>query len=184
MPTPEVLWSKFDLDPSEGVLIWKPIPSIVPAKKYTQDWHANMWNGRYAGKPVIKKRTRRGGSRASIQVMVGGIYYFAHRIIWVMCNGRIPDGPLIDHINRDPWDNRIENLRLATHSQNRANMNQNTNTLSGLRGVTLGGCKNRWVARICVDGVTMNLGTYDRPEEAYARYCEVAKGLHGEFFNG
>lgn len=42
----------------------------------------------------------------------------AHRIVWEGFNGRIPDGYMIDHINRNKQDNRIENLRMVTRSQN------------------------------------------------------------------
>lgn len=47
--------------------------------------------------------------------------YSVHRIVWVMVNGDIPNGLEIDHINRDKYDNRIENLRLVTRSQNSLN---------------------------------------------------------------
>lgn len=51
-----------------------------------------------------------------------------HRIIWIMFNGPIPEGMVIDHINRRPYDNRIENLRLATKSQNKLNTTKKPNT--------------------------------------------------------
>lgn len=184
MPTPEVLWSKFDLDPSTGILTWKPIPSTMPAKRYTKDWHANMWNGVHAGKPVMNRRSRRGGVRTGMQVSVDGVYYFVHRIVWVMCSGDIPEGMHIDHINRDPWDNRIENLRLATNAQNVANSQLRRVTSSGLKGVTLQSrSSDKWVARIVINGTMVNLGTYSCPKEAHAIYCEVAKAVYGEFFN-
>ena len=41
-----------------------------------------------------------------------------HRIVWEAFNGKIPEGHMIDHINRDKTDNRIENLRVVTRSQN------------------------------------------------------------------
>lgn len=52
------------------------------------------------------------------QIAVKGVVYLAHRVIWTMFNGPIPDGLYINHINCDPSDNRIENLELATPQQN------------------------------------------------------------------
>jgi hypothetical protein len=47
--------------------------------------------------------------------------YYAHRVAWVYVYGSIPENLLIDHINGKRDDNRIENLRLATHKQNNEN---------------------------------------------------------------
>ncbi len=67
-----------------------------------------------------------------------------HRIIWEMHNGAIPKGLEVDHINRVPDDNRIENLRLVTRSQNALNTKlKSTNTL-GIKGVYKYG--KGWVA--------------------------------------
>lgn len=54
-------------------------------------------------------------------VQVCGKKLRAHRLIWEMHNGPIPDGYVVDHINQDPSDNRLENLRLATLSENNCN---------------------------------------------------------------
>lgn len=54
-------------------------------------------------------------------VQVSGRKIQAHRLIWEMHNGLIPDGYVVDHVNQDPSDNRLENLRLATVSENNCN---------------------------------------------------------------
>lgn len=56
-----------------------------------------------------------------------GKRYLVHHYVWELHNGPIPDGALLDHINRDKLDNRIENLRLVTPSQNNANTDKGNN---------------------------------------------------------
>lgn len=114
-----------------------------------------------------------------IRVRVGGKEYRAHRVIWEMFNGPIPEGMLVDHIDRDVYNNRIENLRLATRQQNNAN-SMGKYSKSGLpKGVTKS--RNRYRAKIYYNGETHCLGTYDTVEEAKAAYDEAAEILHGEF---
>ena len=55
-----------------------------------------------------------------------GKKYTLHRVIWELHNGPIPKGLFIDHINRDKYDNRIENLRLATPTENSTNSTRET----------------------------------------------------------
>lgn len=52
--------------------------------------------------------------------------YLRHRVIWEMFNGPIPKGMVIDHINRKPGDDRIENLRCVTTKENTRNSVKNT----------------------------------------------------------
>lgn len=64
--------------------------------------------------------TDRGGY---VRIKVGDSRWPAHRIIWEMFYGTIPDGMMIDHINRHKWDNRIENLRIVDNQHNQFNNN-------------------------------------------------------------
>jgi hypothetical protein len=111
-----------------------------------------------------------------------GGYYCVHRICWALYYGEDPCA-LIDHKNRNPSDNRIANLRLASNSQNKFNVGPNKNSTSGLKGTRFDKrAKSRpWAARIMVDGRDRYLGMFATAEEAHAAYCAAAAELHGEF---
>lgn len=70
----------------------------------------------------------------------------AHRVIWEMERGPIPDGMCIDHIDGDTQNNRIENLRLATLSENQRNAKLPKNNKTGIQGVQR--VKSGFVVRI------------------------------------
>ena len=98
--------------------------------------------------------------------------------------GRVVGRPLtrddiVDHINQDPLDNRRQNLRLATRSQNAANLGPYANNTSGYKGVDFN--RGKWRARITQDGVRYFLGTFDTAEDAARAYDQKALELFGEF---
>lgn len=112
-----------------------------------------------------------------VRVRRNGTEYRAHRLIWEMHNGPIPEGILIDHIDGDSLNNRIENLRLATRQQNNANSISRTNTLpKGIIRVS-----NRYRARLTFKGTTYSIGMYDTIEEAKLAYDTKNIELNGEF---
>jgi hypothetical protein len=82
---------------------------------------------------------------------------------------------LIDHKNRNPVDNRLENLRECTYAQN----NQNTPPRNGHKGVSKHG--KQWSARIKINGKDEYIGFYKTPEEAALKYNIRAKEEYGEF---
>jgi hypothetical protein len=99
MPPAEVLRSRFEYNPETGVLTHK--------------------SGRYAGQPAGHQA---GVNGKYLRVKIGQTHYRVHRIIWVLWHGQnIPEGAVIDHIDRNPRNNRIDNLRLATVSFNLLN---------------------------------------------------------------
>lgn len=120
------------------------------------------------------------GRPHALYVGVRDKLYSAHRIIWTMVNGEIPTGLMIDHVNGNPFDNQLANLRLATNAENLRNRGKNTNNACGLKGVTQmrGG---RWMARININGVKTHIGTFDTKDLAHAAYCTAAKIHHGQF---
>lgn len=124
-------------------------------------------------------RSDRGRGYYSVRIMQK--QYALHRIIWLWMTGEWPKNH-VDHINGNPSDNRWCNLREATPSQNQRNHRISSRNTSGFKGVhrTANG---KWRAMIRHGGKKVHIGIYDKPDEAYAAYCEAAKEKHGEFAN-
>jgi HNH endonuclease/AP2 domain len=98
-----------------------------------------------------------------------------------------PPGKIVDHVNGVGLDNRKENLRLCTTSQNSKNHRRHINNTSGYRGVSMrGGWRHRrkkWVAQINDAGKRVHPGYYATAEEASAAVEEYARKLHGAFYS-
>lgn len=65
--------------------------------------------------------------------------YKLQRVIWELVNGAIPEGYVIDHLNGNPWDNRIVNLACKTKAANCRNRKKNSNNSTGVAGVNIQG---------------------------------------------
>lgn len=94
-----------------------------------------------------------------------GKRYLAHRLIWLHVHGYLPEKQ-IDHINHDRTDNRLCNLRLASHYTNMKNKTLYKTNSTGYPGVEPHG--NNWKARIGVNGTKILLGVFSSIEEAVA----------------
>ena len=90
-------------------------------------------------------------------IRVGKKTMSEHKHVWEKTNGKIPDGLTIHHINNNPRDNRIENLRLLTRQENRA--------LAWHGSIEKKGKKYR--VRRTINGIRTWLGSFDTPGGAY-----------------
>lgn len=104
----------------------------------------------------------------------------AHRIIWEMVNGKIPDGMEVDHINGVRDDNRISNLRLVTRNDNMRNIKLRCDNTSGFHGVGFNKNSGKFQARIWHRNIRRHLGLFNTAEEAHQAYLAAAKtfGYH------
>lgn len=102
----------------------------------------------------------------------------AHRIAFMLMMKRWPEHEL-DHIDGDKANNKWNNLREATKTQNRANTVRTCNNKSGYKGV----CAHRgkFQASIGINGKDVYLGLYETAEEAHQVYCAKAREVFGEY---
>lgn len=102
--------------------------------------------------------------------------YGAHRLAWFFAYGEWPQ-ETVDHRNMDPQDNRLQNLRLANHSQQMANTRGHGASAKGTTRLKDG----RYQAQICVAGRRRTLGRFPTEAEAHAAYAAAASAVFGEF---
>lgn len=112
-----------------------------------------------SGKPIGYKR-----KDGYWLLSYGGKHILAHRVVWALNFGVIPEGMVIDHINRNPSDNRIENLRVVTQSANLMNVGVRSHCRSGEKFISLDVRTGRFSVRIR----RKSYGTYGTLEEAIA----------------
>lgn len=154
-------------DAEEGKLYWR----TRDVSLFKRDSDCASWNIKYAEKRAFK--TRSNGYRTGV---IFDKHYSAHRVIFAMHHDKWPY--FIDHINHDRADNRINNLRDASPSENQKNTKMQTNNTSGYTGVIME--RGLWCARITVDGAFKNLGRYKKLEDAISarKKAEKKYGFH------
>lgn len=132
--------------------------------------------------------TKRKGKQAGAQdangycrIRINTTLYKVHRLAWLYVHGQLPTG-FIDHINGDPSDNRIANLRECSHQENLWNIGVRRSNKSGFRGVHWHTRSGKWRAQISINGKLCDIGHYSTADLASEAYETRAKELHGEFY--
>jgi HNH endonuclease/AP2 domain len=114
------------------------------------------------------------------RIGIDGRVYSAHQLAWFYVTGRWGK-PMIDHRDGDGTNNRLNNLRPATRSQNNANRRRPRDNTSGYKGVSLHRRPGKWLATIGRNGKRIYLGTFATPQEAHEAYRKEARKLFGKF---
>lgn len=139
----------------DGQLIWRVSPSRCVKAGQRAGYHHKLSGYR--------------------NLMVQKKHYAEHRCVWVWHNGTIPDGLVVDHINNDRTDNRIENLRLLTTRQNTSRRGKVRPDQEGLPPCIYK-ARRRYQVRIYRNGQQHYLGGHKTLEQAIA----VKEAFHAE----
>lgn len=111
-----------------------------------------------------------------LRVSVLGKYFYAHRIIFMWHFGHFPNE--IDHIDGNRKNNKINNLRKATHAQNGKNLTLRHSNKIGISGVRFDDDRKKWHSSISVEKKKIHLGRFDNIDQAIA----ARKKAEIEFF--
>ena len=114
-------------------------------------------------------------------VYLAGKYYPCHRLIWMMHYGEFPE--LIDHIDGNRQNNRIENLRSTDRFGNAKNRKLHKNNTSGAKGVLWNKQTCKWTANVISNKKRRFLGYFDSFQDADEFACLAREMLHGEYAN-
>jgi hypothetical protein len=155
----ETLKEWIDYDPNTGELTWLKSPHHLIK---TGDV-AGSYEKRGYKVIQVKKRLIKG-----------------HRTAWAITHGYFPIGE-IDHIDNNPSNNRIGNLREVNRSKNQMNTKTPKNNTSGVKGVHYCNPKRKWIASISIDKKKICIGHFTSIEEAIKARKQKEKDIHGEY---
>jgi hypothetical protein len=142
----------------DGILYWK----LMPYKR-------NELIGAEAG-------TLDGGRR---QITINKKHYKTHRLVYLMFHGYMPKE--VDHIDNNPLNNRIENLRPANRSEQCCNTRLRKDSTSGIKGVSWDKNRDKWVVTVTKNKKTMFRGRFNDLELAQLVAIEARNKFHGDF---
>lgn len=145
---------------------------------YDPDTGLFKWvSGKYVGQ-VAGTKNKLGYCRIYI---VGHFFRFlAHRLAWLYMTGEWPS-KYIDHIDGNPENNKWNNLRQVSSSQNSLNSRVNTKNKSGIKGVSFMKQIKKWKAKVQINKVVFVLGYFDNLDDAAEAVRAGRERLHGEF---
>lgn len=151
--------SVLDYDPSTGIFHWK----------------ISFRNNQVKVGSVAGSINNRDGR---LFIRFRGKLYRAHRLAWLLTYGEWPKDQ-IDHIDGNPLNNRIDNLRDVSNKVNGQNKRRaRSDSRVGILGVSPYGDTGKFVSKIKVDEQQVHLGIFSTAQEAHAAYLEAKREFH------
>ncbi len=156
------------------------VVDIINALSYDPETGILRWNESKRGRKTGKGGLAGCWGEGRLFITINGVQCQGHLLAWVIFYGEWPSR-LIDHRDMNTSNNRIDNLRLATGSENNANCRKRAHNTSGMKGVGWDKQKSKWYSKISFQRKHYWLGYFDTKDEAHAAYVSAAKKIHGEF---
>lgn len=132
----------------------------------------NSWNAKFSGKVAgcLSK------SKGYIEIIINNKIYYAHRLAWLYVTGAFPKKE-IDHINGIRNDNRVDNLRAATHEDNQKNQKLRKDNSTGYQGVIFNKKEEKYKVQINNKGERI----YGSSHENYKDAVDERKRLEKKY---
>jgi hypothetical protein len=154
----------------------------------TQEKLKEIFNYDESGHLVWKIRRKRANIGATagtihpngyLRTGINGKVYLNHRLIYVFHHGVLPD--MVDHIDGNKLNNKIENLRNANNVTNQQNQKLKKENTSGYKNVSFCIQTKKWSVKIRIDGKSRTIGRYKDIELADLVAQETRAKYHGVY---
>lgn len=174
LPKQSLLIEILRYDETSGILYWKPrSPLFFKTCRTSAADKARSWNNQFQDKQAINSISSTGYLKGALM----GQHVLAHRVIWKMITGLDPDQ--IDHIDGDRTNNRFNNLRSVSSSENQRNRCLPVTNKSGHIGVCWSKDLGKWLAYARGDdSKIIHLGYFINKIDAIEARKSVNKSLH------
>ena len=175
LPEQGVLRQLLRYEPTTGGLFWLPRgPEWFSESKYDSERVARWWNARFSGSEAFCTVDQKG-------YPYGFIFnrrMAKHRIVWAYHYG--PISGEVDHIDGNPANSRVENLRDVTRQTNMKNKRTYSRNSSGFRGVYWSESLQKWRVALSLNGKEHHLGYFTAFNDAVdaRKAAEKAHGFH------
>lgn len=194
LSTPRSVINLFARSMSNSITCRKPLPSdffnwlaVKPITTFGRPESGLIWINRRASTAPAGAwagcLTKQANGHAQWKIKFNSDCYLVSRVVFFLSTKHDPGELEIDHIDKNPLNNNIENLRLADRSQQGHNRRMFTSNSSGARGVSWITSAQKWRAQLRINKKLIVLGDYDCKLEAALAYNSAVVNLCEKFYD-